>query len=248
MSQEKLDSFMVETLVSNVPEIIKSVSKAYEGLLKDYAKWDCNVVYYGGKIVGSIEGHHEPDNYADQEEHVTYCGEIAQQIYDHIKEKFGNVSLIAEGHFLGEGAKYSPDKKGDHVWVMLEDGTIIDGAYKQYQDPSMKRRKRIRFVKPTDPEYQEYGFTGSQLNSTYDEQLHMENHLTRIKIPIEHMRISNKVNTMSIQCGKDRMYYEHGCEGRLIKDSIIDPIASHRHWKAIRDIEDWGKWAGRVFK
>jgi len=240
MKQAKLtDDFgdVAQVAISTIPDIIKSVKVAYEGMLRQYGKDDCNVVYYGGKIVGSIEGCREPDNYADAEEHLTYCGEISSRIYDHIKKTFGNVSLEVEGHFLGDGAKHSPDQAGDHVWICLQDGTIIDGAFKQYQDPSLKRRKRLRIVKPTDPEYADYGFSASKLSSSYDEQLH-NTRPKRIKIPIENARVSNKYWYLSIQNGKDALQGQHGEDLQLREDRIIDPVASHKKWEEKHKAEE----------
>ncbi len=241
MNQEKLDSFMVaeKALVSNVPEIIKAIKKAYEGMLMEIGRDDCNIVYAGGCLREAkwVSGRNEGANYSELNESVAYCGEISSRIDDFVKENFGNRACVTiEGHFMGEGAKHSTDQHGDHMWVVLADGTIVDGAYKQYQDPSLKRRKRIRFVKPTDPEYAEYGFSATSINSGYGKEDY--NPIGRVKIPIEHAKVSHKIWEQRFQHGKKVWSVSHDTKyenGRYICDYYIDPIRQHKKCVDIRD-------------
>ncbi len=240
MSQEKLDSFFVaeKALVSNVPEIIKAIKKAYEGMLMSMGRDDCNIVYAGGclreaKWVGDRS---QGVPYSQMNEDVAYCGEISSRIDDFVKKEFGDRSCVTiEGHFMGEGAKYSTDQHGDHMWVVLADGTIVDGAYKQYQDPSMKKRKRIRFVKPTDPEYADYGFCCTSINSNYGADY---NPTGRVKIPIDHAKVSHKIWRLEIQEGTKVRHYSHvedfdGGGDTYNREHYIDPIREHKR------CEDW---------
>ena len=230
---------LAETLVSNVPEIIKAIKKAYEGMLMEIGRDDCNIVYAGGclreaKWVGDRS---QGVPYSDMNESVAYCGEISSRIDDFVKENFGNNSCVTiEGHFMGEGAKHSTDQHGDHMWVVLADGTIVDGAYKQYQDPSLKRRKRIRFVKPTDPEYAEYGFSCTSINSGYGTEDY--NPKGRVKIPIDNAKVSHKIWEQRHQHGKKVWFVQHskdGEDGRYISDYYIDPIRNHKRCVEIKD-------------
>ena len=234
MNQEKLDSFMMDkVIVSNVPEIIKAIKGAYESMLMEIGRDDCNIVYAGGclreaKWVGDRS---EGVPYSQMTEDVAYCGEISSRIYDFVKKEFGDrAGVTIEGHFMGEGAKHSTDKSGDHMWVVLADGTIVDGSYKQYQDPSMKKRKRIRFVKPTDPEYADYGFSCTSINSSYGKD---HNPKGRVKIPIDNAKISNKIWEQRQQHGKKVWFVQHSDEGRYLRDYYIDPIREHKR------IDDW---------
>jgi len=238
MNQEKLDSFMVaETLVSNVPEIIKAIKKAYESMLMEIGRDDCNIVYAGGCLrEAKWLGNNTNANYSELNESVAYCGEISSRIDDFVKKEFGDrAGVVIEGHFMGEGAKHSTDQHGDHMWVVLADGTIVDGAYKQYQDPSLKRRKRLRFVKPTDPEYAEYGFCATSINSNYGADY---NPIGRVKIPIDHAKVSNKVWEQKFQHGKKVWFVSHDTKyenGRYISDYYIDPIRNHKRCVDIAD-------------
>jgi hypothetical protein len=240
MNQSKLDDFgeVVETIVSNIPEIIKAVKKAYEGMLMEIGRDDCNIVYAGGCLREAkwVSGRNEGANYSELNESVAYCGEISSRIYDFVKKEFGDRACVTiEGHFMGEGAKHSTDQHGDHLWVVLADGTIVDGAYKQYQDPSLKRRKRIRFVKPTDPEYADYGFSATSINSNYGADYNPKG---RVKIPIDNAKVSNKVWEQKFQHGKKVWFVEHskdGDSGRYICDYYIDPVREHKRCTDIRD-------------
>jgi len=252
MSQEKLDSFFVaeKALVSNVPEIIKAIKKAYEGMLMEIGRDDCNIVYAGGclreaKWVGDRS---EGVPYSQMTEDVAYCGEISSRIYDFVKKEFGSrAGVTIEGHFMGEGAKYSTDDKGDHMWVVLADGTIVDGSYKQYQDPSLKRRKRIRFVKPTDSEYAEYGFSCTTIGSNYGADY---NPTGRVKIPIDNAKVSHKIWSLEIQEGSKVSHYDHventDVEGKTYGEHYIDPDREHKRCHDWRENKAWDKMMGRI--
>jgi len=250
MNQSKLDDFgeVVETIVSNVPEIIKAVKKAYEGMLMEIGRDDCNIVYAGGclreaKWVGDRS---QGIPYSEMTESVAYCGEISSRIYDFVKKEFGDrAGVQIEGHFMGEGAKYSTDQHGDHVWVVLSDGTIVDGAYKQYQDPSLKRRKRLRFVKPTDPEYADYGFSATAIDSSYGKDY---NPIGRVKIPIDNAKVSHKAWQLKFQHGEKVWFVEHGSNGRYISDHYIDPVRDSKRCHDWRENKAWNEIMGREEK
>ncbi len=250
MNQSKLDDFgeVAETIVSNVPEIVKAVKKAYEGMLMEIGRDDCNIVYAGGCLREAkwVGGRSTDVPYSEMTESVAYCGEIASRIYDFVKEKFGNrAGVQIEGHFMGEGAKYSTDKHGDHVWVVLADGTIVDGAYKQYQDPSLKRRKRLRFVKPTDPEYADYGFSATTIDSSYGKDY---NPIGRVKIPIDNAKVSHKAWQLKFQHGEKVWFVEHGSNGRYISDHYIDAVREHQRCHDWRENKAWNEIMGREEK
>lgn len=249
MNQSKLDDFseVVETIVSNVPEIIKAVKGAYEGMLMEIGRDDCNIVYAGGCLREAkwVGGRSQDVPYSEMTESVAYCGEISSRVFDFVKEKFGNdAGVLIEGHFMGEGAKYSTDQHGDHMWVVLADGTIVDGAYKQYQDPSLKRRKRLRFVKPTDPEYADYGFSATSINSSYGTSDY--NPKGRVKIPIENAKVSHKAWDLRFQHGEQVWFIEHGSNGRYLRDYYIDPVKEHQRCHDWRENKAWDKIMGRI--
>ncbi len=250
MNQEKLDSFMVEkVIVSNIPEIIKAIKKAYEGMLMEIGRDDCNIVYAGGCLREAkwVGGRSEGVPYSQMTEDVAYCGEIASRIDDFVKKEFGDRACVTiEGHFMGEGVKHSTDQHGDHLWVVLADGTIVDGAYKQYQDPSMKKRKRIRFVKPTDPEYADYGFSCTSINSNYGTV--KWNPIGRVKIPIYNAKVSHKIWSAQVQEGTKVRHYNHveDFDGgdTYGSDHYIDPIRESKRCHDWRENEAWKRMMG----
>ncbi len=234
----------VKTLISNIPEIIKAIKGAYESMLMEIGRDDCNIVYAGGCLREAkwVGGRSEGVPYSEMTESVAYCGEISSRVFDFVKEKFGNnAGVLIEGHFMGEGAKYSTDQHGDHMWVVLADGTIVDGAYKQYQDPSLKRRKRLRFVKPTDPEYADYGFSATSINSSYGADYNPKG---RVKIPIDNAKVSHKAWELKFQHGKKVWFVEHSSNGRYITDHYIDPIREHQRCHDWRENEAWKRIMG----
>jgi len=255
--QKKLTDFKeadsIKTLISNIPEIIKAVKGAYESMLMEIGRDDCNIVYAGGCLREAkwVGGRSEGVPYSEMTEDVAYCGEISSRIYDFIKKEFGDrAGVTIEGHFMGEGAKHSTDQHGDHMWVVLADGTIVDGAYKQYQDPSLKRRKRIRFVKPTDPEYADYGFSATTIGSTYGEERY-DNPKGRVKIPIDNAKVSDKVWEQKFQHGNKVWFISHETKyenGRYITDHYIDAIREHKRCHDWRENRAWNEIMGEKNK
>lgn len=165
MKQMNLLEFVEEkpSFDSNMKaDIINMVKSQYGEYIQDIGRSDCNIVASGGNLYMALwrnNAHAEDwgNPYRNQEEHVTICGEMSYRIFNDIEQTFENHGAVKiEGKYIGEGAKYSPDKSGGHVWIRLADGTIIDGAFKQYQDPSLKRRKRLRILEPNDPAQKEY--------------------------------------------------------------------------------------------
>ena len=230
MKQAKLDDFgkVAETVISEIPKIIKAVARHYETVLREIGKDDSNITYYGGTLREAKWRHNTRYNireYDDLPEHLTICGEVSDRIYEFIEKKFGHGhAVIIEGHFLGEGAQYSEDKSSGHMFVVLEDGTIIDGAYKQYQDPcGGKPRKRIRFVSPNEPEYADYGFSATTISSSYGADYNPKG---RVKIPIDNAVVSKYPWSLEFQVGEDRLYTSGKSDERLITEQLIDPIAS----------------------
>ena len=228
MKQAKLEDFgkVAEAVVSEIPKILKAVARHYETVLREIGKDDSNITYYGGTLREAKWRHNSSYNireYSDLPEHLTICGEVSDRIYEFIEKKFGHGhAVIIEGHFLGEGAQYSEDKSSGHMFVVLEDGTIIDGAYKQYQDPSAPR-KRIRFVSPNEPEYADYGFSATTISSSYGADYNPKG---RVKIPIDNAVVSKYPWSLEFQVGEDRLYTSGRSAERLITEQLIDPIAS----------------------
>ncbi len=231
MKQAKLDDFgkVAEAVASNIPKIIKAVASHYNTILREIGKDNCNIVYHSGTLRHAKwrDYHYRGQEYDQLPEHLTICGEASDRIYEYIEKKFGHGhAVIIEGHFLGEGAQYSEDKTGGHMFVVLADGTIIDGAYKQYQQPwgaEGKHRKRIRYVKPTDPEYADYGFSATSISSSYGEDYNPKG---RVKIPIDNAVVSKYPWSLEFQDGEDRLYTSGKSDERRLSDQKIDPIAS----------------------
>ena len=124
------------------------------------------------------------------------------------------------------------------MFVVLADGTIIDGAYKQYQQPwgdEGKHRKRIRYVKPTDPEYADYGFSATSISSSYGADYNPKG---RVKIPIDHIVVSKYPLSLEFQVGEDRLLTTGKNSERLITDQLIDPIASKAFYARRKKEED----------
>jgi len=205
MTQEKLDSHLVEGYKTE--DVVKLVKSEYQNMLKDIARGDCNVVYYGGKIVSSIDGCREPDSYKDAEERLTICGEISYRIFELITKRFGNIAHHMTGQYVGGGANFSQDQSGEHVFVVLSNGTILDGAFKQYQNPSLKRRKNLVVVKPTDPEYGGYKFNSSHIKHVEDSKRNG----TPDKYPLDNVKITN------IPKYSSHLYWE---DGKLFEDAM----------------------------
>ncbi len=228
MKQAKLDDFgkVAEAVVSEIPKIIKAVARHYETVLREIGKDDCNIVYHSGTLRYAKwrDCNYKYMSYDELPEQLTICGEVSDRIYEFIEKKFGHGhAVVIEGHFLGEGAKYSKDQSGGHMFVVLEDGTIIDGAYKQYQDPCDGTRKRIRYVKPTDPEYADYGFSATTISSSYGADYNPKG---RVKIPIDNAVVSKYPWQLDFQDGEDRLLTSGKSPERRITEQLIDPIAS----------------------
>lgn len=137
-----------------IDEIIKIVKENYPKIQSDLKKFDM-FKRSKAKKAPFIPTYMQKGNkfimIVNKQEHRSYCSDISGLIQLYLLENHNVKSKVMYGKYVGSGKTFSHAKWDAHAWVELDDGTIIDGSFIQFQSEKKEDPILLKIVRPDDP-------------------------------------------------------------------------------------------------
>lgn len=143
---------------------IKLIEDNYELIFDDLKRFDAYKDHYDPKKI--VPNYYRKGmrifEIVNNQEKTHYCSDISGLIQLFLQER-GIKCKVVYGYFKGYGARFNrglwdATNRRQHAWVELGDGTIIDGAFRQFNSPKTKieNLKLLNIVKKSDTNFKDY--------------------------------------------------------------------------------------------
>lgn len=139
-------------LKMNIEEQINYIEENYDRIFSDLKKFDMfkrskaknaqlipTYIQEGKKLIMIV----------NRQEMRCYCSDISGLIQLDLQQ-VGVKAKVVYGTYEGSGKRFSNARFDRHAWLELEDGTIVDGSYIQFQPENKKNPILLKIVRPTD--------------------------------------------------------------------------------------------------